>query len=282
MKTLRDPAAVEVGYQGGERWTVGLREQPAADGQPGLTLEQEHRLRRHRRGREYRFGHHRRSGRGVRRHILPARPGARARPRTTPTCSASLRDKEGLKRDLFARIKARGERATPAMVEKELAALERAQAARAAIDAVRSRRRNRALLQRQPHRRRRGGPGRSTRCASAAGASTCCCTPPAWSAAICCRTRTRASSIWSSTSRATAGSISCMPSATCPSGRPWRSAPLPAASATADRPITAPPTTCCARSPRASAPPGRPRAASPSTGPPGAASAWPRAAPFPK
>ncbi|HMC62489.1 MAG TPA: SDR family NAD(P)-dependent oxidoreductase, partial [Candidatus Solibacter sp.] len=45
-------------------------------------------------------------------------------------------DKDGLKRDLFARIQARGERATPALVEKELAALERAQAARNAIDAV--------------------------------------------------------------------------------------------------------------------------------------------------
>jgi NAD(P)-dependent dehydrogenase (short-subunit alcohol dehydrogenase family) len=45
-------------------------------------------------------------------------------------------DKEALKRDLFARIQARGERATPALVEKELAALERAKAARDAIDAV--------------------------------------------------------------------------------------------------------------------------------------------------
>ncbi len=47
-------------------------------------------------------------------------------------------DKDGLKRDLFARIQARGERATPALVEKELAGLERAQAAQSAIDAVRA------------------------------------------------------------------------------------------------------------------------------------------------
>jgi NAD(P)-dependent dehydrogenase (short-subunit alcohol dehydrogenase family) len=47
-------------------------------------------------------------------------------------------DKENLKRELFARIQARGERATPALVEKELAALERAQAAQSAIDAVRA------------------------------------------------------------------------------------------------------------------------------------------------
>jgi NAD(P)-dependent dehydrogenase (short-subunit alcohol dehydrogenase family) len=47
-------------------------------------------------------------------------------------------DKEGLKRELFTRIQARGERATPALVEKELAGLERAQAAQSAIDAVRA------------------------------------------------------------------------------------------------------------------------------------------------
>src|SRR5207248_8547463 len=41
-----------------------------------------------------------------------------------------------LKRELFARIQQRGERATPALVEIELAALERAQAAASAIQAV--------------------------------------------------------------------------------------------------------------------------------------------------
>ena len=55
-----------------------------------------------------------------------------------PDLQRFVSDKEGLKRDLFARMQARGERATPAMVEKELAALERAQAALKAIDAVRA------------------------------------------------------------------------------------------------------------------------------------------------
>ncbi len=55
---------------------------------------------------------------------------------TILTWLASCSDKDGLKRDLFARIQARGERATPALVEKELAALERAQAAQSAIEAV--------------------------------------------------------------------------------------------------------------------------------------------------
>ena len=53
-----------------------------------------------------------------------------------PDLKRFVTDKDGLKRDLFARIQARGERATPALVEKELAALERAQAACNAIEAV--------------------------------------------------------------------------------------------------------------------------------------------------
>jgi KR domain/Polyketide synthase dehydratase N-terminal domain/Polyketide synthase dehydratase domain len=47
-------------------------------------------------------------------------------------------DREGLKRELFTRIQAHGERATPALVERELARLERAQAALSAIEAVRN------------------------------------------------------------------------------------------------------------------------------------------------
>ena len=40
-ETLRDPGAVEIGYKEGLRWTVGLQEQPAADGQPGMTLNKD-------------------------------------------------------------------------------------------------------------------------------------------------------------------------------------------------------------------------------------------------
>ena len=55
-----------------------------------------------------------------------------------PDLTRFVSDKEGLKRDLFARIQARGERATPALVEKELVVLERAHAALSAINAVRA------------------------------------------------------------------------------------------------------------------------------------------------
>ena len=55
-----------------------------------------------------------------------------------PDLKRFVTEKDGLKRDLFARIQSRGERATPALVEKELAGLERAQAANNAIQAVRA------------------------------------------------------------------------------------------------------------------------------------------------
>src|SRR5208282_2851677 len=134
-ETLRDPGAVEIGYKSGLRWTIGLQEQPASDSQPGLTLD----------------------GNTV--FLITGAAGSIVSAITADLAAASggtfylldlvpepdpdnpdlkrfVSDKEGLKRELFARIQARGERATPALVERELAALERAQAARSAIDAV--------------------------------------------------------------------------------------------------------------------------------------------------
>ncbi|MGB7823465.1 MAG: SDR family oxidoreductase [Candidatus Sulfotelmatobacter sp.] len=136
-ETLRDPGAIELGYKEGLRWTVGLQEQPAADGQPGLTLDSNTVF------------------------VVTGAAGSIVSAITADLATASggtfylldlvpepdpenpdlkrfVTDKEGLKRDLFARIQARGERATPALVEKELAALERAQAAHSAIEAVRA------------------------------------------------------------------------------------------------------------------------------------------------
>ena len=45
-------------------------------------------------------------------------------------------DRDGLKRDIFERLKNAGERATPAVVERELANLERLNSALAAMEAV--------------------------------------------------------------------------------------------------------------------------------------------------
>jgi NAD(P)-dependent dehydrogenase (short-subunit alcohol dehydrogenase family) len=134
-EALRDSGAVEIGHKSGLRWTVGLQEQPAADGLPGLTLHKDTVF------------------------LITGAAGSIVSAITADLAAASggtfylldlvpepdpnnsdlkrfASDKENLKRDLFARIQARGQRATPALVEKELAALERAQAAQSAIDAV--------------------------------------------------------------------------------------------------------------------------------------------------
>ncbi|MGA2920688.1 MAG: SDR family oxidoreductase [Candidatus Sulfotelmatobacter sp.] len=136
-ETLRDPGAVEIGYKEGLRWTIGLQEQLAADGKPGLILDSNTIF------------------------VVTGAAGSIVSAITADLAKASggtfylldlvpepdpenpdlkrfVTDKDGLKRDLFARIQARGERATPGLVEKELAALERAQAASSAILAVRA------------------------------------------------------------------------------------------------------------------------------------------------
>jgi acyl transferase domain-containing protein/acyl carrier protein/NAD(P)-dependent dehydrogenase (short-subunit alcohol dehydrogenase family) len=136
-ETLRDPGAIEIGYTAGQRWTVGLEEQPAADGQPALHLDRNSVF------------------------LITGAAGSIVSAITTDLAAASggtfylldlvpepkaddphlkrfVSDKDGLKRELFTRIQARGERATPALVEKELAALERALAAQTAIDAVKA------------------------------------------------------------------------------------------------------------------------------------------------
>jgi len=136
-ETLGDPGVIEIGYKDGQRWTVGLQEQLAANGKPGVTLD-----------RNTVF-------------LVTGAAGSIVSAITADLATASggtfylldlvpepdpanpdlkrfVTDRDGLKRDLFARIQGRGERATPTLVEKELAALERAQAACNAIEAVRA------------------------------------------------------------------------------------------------------------------------------------------------
>jgi len=136
-ETLRDPGAVEIGYKMGLRWSVGLEDRSAADGQTGMVL----------------------GGSSV--FLITGAAGSIVSAITADLAAASggtfylldlvpepdpsdpdlrrfVDDKESLKRDLFARLQARGERATPALVEKELATLERAVAARNAVESVRA------------------------------------------------------------------------------------------------------------------------------------------------
>jgi acyl transferase domain-containing protein/acyl carrier protein/NAD(P)-dependent dehydrogenase (short-subunit alcohol dehydrogenase family) len=135
-ETLRDPGAVEVGYKDGQRWTIGLKEQPAGEIGRGVTLNKETVF----------------VVTGAAGSIVSAITSDLAAasggtfylldliPEPDPSNSDIARlesDREGLKRDIFERLKLRGERTTPVMVDKEIAALERSQAALAAIQAVR-------------------------------------------------------------------------------------------------------------------------------------------------
>jgi NAD(P)-dependent dehydrogenase (short-subunit alcohol dehydrogenase family) len=136
-ETLGDPGAVEVGHAGGLRWTVGLAEEPAADGQPGLALDH-----------DTVFvvtgaaggivsaivGDLAAASGGVF-HLLDRVPEPSE---DDPDLARLAVDRDGLKRDLAERLRARGERPTPALVERELGALERSQAALDALRAVHS------------------------------------------------------------------------------------------------------------------------------------------------
>ncbi len=134
-ETLRDPGTVEVGYKETERWAVGLREQPAADGQPGLKMDSEtvFVVTGAAGGIVSAITADLAAASGGTFYLLDMVPEPDA---NNPELKRFVTYKDGLKRDIFARIQASGVRATPALVEKELAALERAQAALKAIDAV--------------------------------------------------------------------------------------------------------------------------------------------------
>ncbi len=136
-ETLRDPGAVEVGHARGQRWTVGLAERPAADGQPGMDL-----------GPESVYvvtgaagsivsaivADLAAAGGGGTFHLLDLTPEPDP---ADPDLRRFAGDRDGLKRDLAERMRARGERPTPALIERQLAGLERGHAALAAIEAVR-------------------------------------------------------------------------------------------------------------------------------------------------
>jgi len=135
-ETLRDPGAVEIGHHDGQRWTVGLTERPAADGRPGLAL-----------GPDSVYlvtgaagsivsaivADLAAAGGGGNFHLLDLTPAP-------DPGDADLRrlasDRDGLKAELAERMRARGQRPTPALIERQLAGLERSQAALAAIEAV--------------------------------------------------------------------------------------------------------------------------------------------------
>ncbi len=135
-ETLRDPGVVEVGHADGLRWAVGLVERPA-EPDPARALEM-----------ETVFCVTGAAGSivsaitadlaaasGGTFHLLDLveepDPG-------DPDLAKFVSDREGLKRELAGRIKARGERPTPKSVERELSKVERARAALDALEAIRA------------------------------------------------------------------------------------------------------------------------------------------------
>jgi 3-oxoacyl-(acyl-carrier-protein) synthase/NAD(P)-dependent dehydrogenase (short-subunit alcohol dehydrogenase family)/acyl carrier protein len=134
-ETLVDPAVVEVGRSGEERWSVGLEERPVSGS--GMTLEE-----------DSVFVVTGAAGSIVSAivsdlaaatsgtfHLLDLTP---APDPANPDLARFADDREELKIDLAERLRAAGERPTPALIEKRLAAIERSHAALAAIKAVQS------------------------------------------------------------------------------------------------------------------------------------------------
>ncbi len=133
-ETLADPGAVEIGYADGLRWTVAIQEQPAiheatrdldrdsvflVTGAAGSIVSAI-------------IADLAKASRGTF-HLFDLVPEP---DRNDPDLVKFVSDRDGLKRDLAERIKARGERPTPKLIERELAKLERAKAALDAIDAI--------------------------------------------------------------------------------------------------------------------------------------------------
>jgi NAD(P)-dependent dehydrogenase (short-subunit alcohol dehydrogenase family)/acyl carrier protein len=133
-ETLRDPGVVEVGREAGLRWAIGLEQREATGN--GLTLNG-----------DSVFLVTGAAG-GIVSAIVADLAAASAgtfhlldlTPEPDPADADLARfgsDRAGLKNDIAQRLRDTGERPTPALVEKRLAAIERSHAALSAINAVR-------------------------------------------------------------------------------------------------------------------------------------------------
>ncbi|MDH3216907.1 MAG: acyltransferase domain-containing protein, partial [Candidatus Krumholzibacteria bacterium] len=134
-EALRDPGVVEVGYKDGYRWSIGLEERPLAGDESGIALNKDTVF------------------------VITGAAGSIVSAVTTDLAASSggtfhlldlapipdpedpdirgfATDKVNLKRAIFDRLKASGERATPAMVERELSNIERRHASLTAIQAI--------------------------------------------------------------------------------------------------------------------------------------------------
>jgi acyl transferase domain-containing protein/NADP-dependent 3-hydroxy acid dehydrogenase YdfG len=133
-ETLRDSGVVEVGYRDGRRWTVGLSAEEAGcaadDMQPGAETVY---VVTGAAGSIVSAIVTDLAATGGLFHLLDIAPEPDP---DDPDLRRFAADRDGLKPELFERIKAGGERPTPAKVERLLAGLERQHAALAAIQAI--------------------------------------------------------------------------------------------------------------------------------------------------
>jgi len=134
-ETLRDPGSVEVGYFGAERWGVGLREEALEEAAEPVEM-----------GAESVFVVTGAAGSIVSAIVADLAQGSQGifhlldlAPPPDPEEEDLQRfrsDPESLRMELFERMKAEGERATPAKVERQLSVLERSRSALEAIESV--------------------------------------------------------------------------------------------------------------------------------------------------
>ena len=134
-ETLKDPGAIEIGYQNGGRWTIGLLEKPLPEGENGIKFDKDAVF--------VITGAAGSITSAITADLAAASGGTfyllDLAPKPDPQNADLTRfstDRENLKRDIFERLKASNARVTPVMVEKEMATLERMASAQAAIDAV--------------------------------------------------------------------------------------------------------------------------------------------------
>ncbi len=136
-ETVSDPGIVEVGYYQGDRFSIGLAEQPTEDGLPGLVLNK-----------ESIFVVTGAAG-GITSAIIADLAAASGGifylldivPQPDPHSPYILlfrKDKEALKQKLIEEARSSGEHPTPVKIEKQLQAVEREEAALRAIEAVQS------------------------------------------------------------------------------------------------------------------------------------------------
>src|SRR5208283_4104963 len=107
-ETLRDPGAVEIGYKDALRWTVGLQEQSAEGGLSGLTLNKKtvFVITGAAGSIVSAITQDLAAASGGTFYLLDLVPQPDA---NNPDLTRFVSDKEGLKRELFGRIQARGE-----------------------------------------------------------------------------------------------------------------------------------------------------------------------------